>query len=201
MWNDWQNKKGRKERRKQGKKGKFSKTGRSIPKTSMQTCKEYLLCWVAKLCLTLCNPMDCSTPGFPILHYLPEFAETHIHWVGDAIQPVHPQSPSSSFDHIQHQGLFQMNGLFASGGQSIGASASASVLPMNIQDWFLLGLTGLLSLQSSDSWKSPKPQFENIKSSVLSFLYGPALASIHDYWINHSFHYMEFGLQSDVFAS
>ena len=64
---------------------------------------------VAQSCLTLCNPMECSTSSFPILHYLPEFAQTHVHWVCDAIQPFHPQlSPSPpSLNFSQHQGLFQ----------------------------------------------------------------------------------------------
>ena len=52
-------------------------------------------CSVTKLCLTVCNPMDCSMPGFPVLHHLPEFAQTHVHWLGDAFQPSHPLSPSS----------------------------------------------------------------------------------------------------------
>ena len=64
---------------------------------------------VAQSCLTLCNPMDCSTPGFLVHHQLPELAQTHVHWVGDAIQPSHPQlSPSPpAFNLSQHQGLFQ----------------------------------------------------------------------------------------------
>ena len=65
-------------------------------------------CLVAKLCSTLCNPMDCCTPGFPVLHYVPEFAQTHVHWVGNAIQPSHLLlSPSPAFNLSQHQGLFQ----------------------------------------------------------------------------------------------
>ena len=83
---------------------------------------------------------------------------------------------------------FQMSQLSASGGQSIGASASASLLPMNIQDWFPLGWTGWISLQSKGlSKSSPTPQFKSINSLALSFLYGPTLTSIHDYWKNHSF--------------
>ena len=89
---------------------------------------------VAKSCLTLCEPMDCSMPGFPVLHHLPELAQTHVHSVSDAIQPSHPLALSSSaFTLSQHQTLFPVSQLFASGGQSIGASASATVLPMNIQ--------------------------------------------------------------------
>ena len=104
------------------------------------------------LCPTLYNPMDCSTPGFPVLHHLPELAQTHVHWVGDAIQPSSPLSFSSppAFYLSQHQSLFPVSWLLTSGGQSIeaSASASASVLPMNIQGWFLLELTGLISLLS-----------------------------------------------------
>ena len=70
----------------------------------------FFLCGsIAKSCLTLCDPMDCSTPGFPVLHYLPEFVQTHVHQVGDTIQPSHPLSSSSpfAFNLSQHQGLFQ----------------------------------------------------------------------------------------------
>ena len=94
--------------------------------------------------------MDCSMPGFPVHHQLQELAQTHVHWVGDAIQPSLPLlSPSpSAFNLFQHQGFFPVSQFFTSGGQSIGVSASAPVLPMNIQDWFPLGLIGLISLQS-----------------------------------------------------
>ena len=65
-------------------------------------------CSVAKLYVTLCDPTGCSTPGFPVLQYLLEFAQTHAHWVSDAIQPSHPLSfPSPTFNLSQHQGLFQ----------------------------------------------------------------------------------------------
>ena len=97
---------------------------------------------------TLWDPMDCSRPGLPVHHQLPRFTKTHVHWVGDAIQLSHPlSSPSSTFNLSQHQGLFQWVSS-ASGGQSIGALASASVFPMNIQDWSPLGWTGWISLQS-----------------------------------------------------
>ena len=92
-----------------------------------------------------------------------------------------------------------MSRLFASGGQSTGASASASVLPMNIQGWFLLGLTGLIPLKFKNSQEfSPTPQFESINSSVLSLLYGPTFTSIHDYWKDHSFDSTDLCQQSDV---
>ena len=81
-----------------------------------------------------------------------------------------------------------MSQFFASGGQNIGVSALASVLPMNIQDWFPLGLTGGSPCCPRDSQESsPTPQFKSINSSALSFLYSPTLTSIHDYWKNHSF--------------
>ena len=84
-------------------------------------------------------------------------------------------------------GSFPMSQLFTSGGQSIVLSASASVLPVNIQDWFPLGWTGWISLQSKDSQESsPTPQFKSINSSALSFLHSPTLISIHDHWKNHS---------------
>ena len=94
----------------------------------------------------LCDPMDCSTPGFTDLHHLLEFAQTYVHWFSDVIQPSHPlSSPSPTFNLSQ---LFLMSQLFASRGQSIGTSASASVLPMNTQGWFPLEWTDWISLQS-----------------------------------------------------
>ena len=95
---------------------------------------------------------------------------------------------SSCLQSFTASGSFQMSQFFASGGQSTRVSASASVLPVNIQDWFLLGWTGWISLQSKGlSRSSPTPQFKSINSSVLSFLYSPTLTSIHDYWKYHSF--------------
>ena len=92
---------------------------------------------VAESCLTLYDPTDCSTPGFPVHHQLPELAQTHVHPVSDAIQPSHPLSscspPASVLSSIR---VFSSNQFFASGGRSIGGSASAPVLPMNIQGWF-----------------------------------------------------------------
>ena len=91
-----------------------------------------------------------------------------------------PQSSPAS-------GSFQMSQLFALGGQSTGASASTTVLPMNTQDWSPLGWTGWMSLQSKGlSRVFSNTQFKSITSSVLSFLYSPTLTSIHDHWKNHS---------------
>ena len=95
---------------------------------------------------------------------------------------------SSCLQSFPASGSFQMSQFFASGTKSIGVSASASVLPMNIQDWFPLRLTGRCLCSPRDSQESfPKLQFKSINSSVLSFLYNPTLTSIHDHWQNHSF--------------
>ena len=102
---------------------------------------------VVKSCPTLCGPIDCSTSGFSVLHYLPEFAQTHVLWVNDAIQTsplLLPPSPHA-LNFSQHQGFFfPVCQLFASGSLTIGASASASALSKNIQSWFSLELTGLI---------------------------------------------------------
>ena len=107
-------------------------------------------CSVTKSCPALCNSMDCNKPGFPVLHYLPESAQIHVHWVGDDIQLSHISSSvvpfSSCPQSFPASGSFPMSWLFTSGCQSIRASVSA--LPMNIQDWFPLGLTCLISLLS-----------------------------------------------------
>ena len=92
---------------------------------------------VTQACLTLCDPMACSMPGFPVHHQLPELAQTQVHQVGDVIPPSYLSSVVPFYPCLQSfpaSGSFQMNQLFASGGPSIGASASASVLPMNIQN-------------------------------------------------------------------
>ena len=94
----------------------------------------------------------------------------------------------SIFPSIREIRSFPMSQFFTSGGQRIGASASASVLPMNTQGWFLLGLTGLISLQSKGlSRVFSNTTAQTVNSSVLSFLYDPILTSIHDYWKKHSF--------------
>ena len=104
---------------------------------------------VTQLCPTLHDPTNHSTPGFPVHHQLQEFTQTHVHRVGDAIQPSHPLSSLLLLPPIPPSiRVFPMSKLFTWGGQSIGVSASASVLPMNTQDWSPLGWTGWISLQS-----------------------------------------------------
>ena len=99
--------------------------------------------------------MNRRTPGLAVHHQLLEFTQTHAHWVGDAIQPSHPlSSPSPPAPNpSQHQGLFQWVKSSHEVAQSIGVSASASVLPMNTQDWSPLGWTGRISLQSNGIWR------------------------------------------------
>ena len=133
--------------------------------------------------------MDCSMPGFPVLHSLLEFAQTHISWIGDAIQPSHPLSPPSPAINLsQHQGLFQ----WVSSSQQV-----AKVLELQLQhqsfqwifrvdflcDWLVWSPCSPRDSQES----SPAPQFETINSSALSLLCGPTLTSTHDYRKNHSF--------------
>ena len=105
---------------------------------------------VTQSCLALCNPMDYSTPGFPDPHHLLEFARVHVHWISDGIQPSHPLSSPSrpAFNLFRHQGLFQWVNSLHQVNKVLELQASASVFPMNIQDWFPLGLTDLISLQS-----------------------------------------------------
>ena len=143
---------------------------------------------VAQLCLTLCDPMDCSTPGFPVHHHLLELTQNHVHWVGNAIQPSHPlSSPSPAFNLSQHQGLFKWANSshlwwpkYWSFCFSITPSNAYSGLISFRMDWLdLLAVQGTL--------KSLIPQFKSISSSVLSFPYSPTLTSIHDHWKNHSF--------------
>ena len=106
-------------------------------------------------CPTLCNPMDSSMPGFPVYYRLPELAQTHVHWIGDAIQPPHPLSPSSpALNLSQHHSLFKWVGSSHSGDRSIGASALASVLPKTIQGWFPLGFPSC-PRDSQESFSTP----------------------------------------------
>ena len=141
--------------------------------------------WILSSVQSLWDPMDCSTPGLPVHHQCLEFTYTHVHWVGDAIQPSHPLlSPSPpTFKLFQHQGLFK----WVSSSHQV-----AKVLEFQLQQWiFTIGFLwdGLVGSPCSprDSQESPStPQFKSINSSVFSFLYSPTLTSIHDYWKNHN---------------
>ena len=158
---------------------------------------------VAQSCPTLCDPMNCSTPGLPVHHQLPELTQNSCplsQWCHPAISSsVDPFS--SCPQSLPASGSFPMSQLFAWGGQSTGVSASASVLPMNTQDWSPLGWTDWISLQS----KGLSGVFSNTTVQkhhflALSFLHSPTLTSIHDHWKNHSFDQMELCWQSNVSA-
>ena len=131
-------------------------------------------CSVAKSLPTLCKLMDCSTPDFLVLHYLPEFVQIHVHWVGGGYLTIISSAIPFSFffKSFSTSEYFPMSWLFASGGQSI--RVSASVHPMNIQSWFPLGLAGLMSLQSKglsrvfSGTTVPKHQFCGVQPSLWS---------------------------------
>ena len=110
--------------------------------------RQYL---VTQSCQTLWDPMDCGTPGFPVLHHLPKLAQTHVHWVGPTISSF-VVSFFSCLQSFPASRSFPRSQFFASGGQSIGVSASTSVLSMN-SGMISLGLTGLISLQSKGLWR------------------------------------------------
>jgi len=128
---------------------------------------------VIQLCLTLCDHMDCSMLGFPVRHQLLELAQTHVHWVGDAIQPSHPLlSPSPpTFNLSQHQGLFK----WVSSSHQV-----AKVLELQLQhqsfqwifrtDFFQDGLVGSPCSPRDFQESSPTPQFKSINSSHSAFL-------------------------------
>ena len=142
---------------------------------------------VIQSCPTLC---DCSTPGLPVHHQLLEFTQTHVHRVGDAIQPSHPlSSPSPPAFHLsQHKGLFR----WVSSSHQV-----AKVLEFQLQhqsfqwifriDFLLDGLVKTPCCPRDFQVSSPTPQFKSINSLALSFLYSSTLTSIHDCRKNHGF--------------
>ena len=121
----------------------------------------------------LCDPMDCSTPGLPVHHQHPELTQTHIHRVGDAIQPSHPVVPFSSCPQsLPASGSFPMSQLFTWGSQRTGVSALASFLPKKSQDWSPPEWIGWVSLQS----KGPSRVFSNTTIQTHQF-FGAQLSS------------------------
>ena len=144
---------------------------------------------VTQSCLTLWNPMNCSTPGLQVHHQLPEFTQTHVHRVGDAIQPSQPlSSPSPPAPNpSQHQGLFQ----WVNSSHEVAKVLEFQPQHQSFQwtprpDLLQDGLVGSPCSPRDSQETSPAPQFKSINSLVLSFLHSPTLTSIHDYWKNHS---------------
>ena len=135
---------------------------------------------VAQSCPTPCNPMDCSTPGLPVHRWLPVYSNScpSSRWCHPAISSS--VIPSSHLQSFPASGSFQMSPFFASGGQSIRVSASASVLPMNIQDWLPLGWTGWISLQSKGLSRvfSNFSKVELLHSSKVSILLHSAFFTV-----------------------
>ena len=139
---------------------------------------------VSQSCPILFDPMDCSTPGLPVHHQLPELTQSHVHWVGDTIQPSHPLSPSPTFNLCQHQDLLEWVSF---------SHQVAKVLKFQLQhqsfQWTpradLLGLVDLLAIQGT--FKSLL-QHHSSKASILrcSAFFIVQLTSIHDHWKNHS---------------
>ena len=119
-------------------------------------------------CPTLCDPMDCRTPGLPVYQQLPEFTQAHVHWVGDAIQPSHPLSSPSflAFSLFEHQ-VFPVSQFFASGGQSIGVSASTSVLPMNTHSGLISSRMDWLDLLAVQGTFKSLLEHHSSKASIL----------------------------------
>ena len=147
--------------------------------------------------------MDCSAPGFPVHHQLPELAQIHAHQVSDAIYLIlcHPllllPSILPSIRVFSNESVFHTRWTkYWSFSFSISPSTGYSGLISFRTDWFdLLAVQGTLK-----SLSSPTPKFKSINSSALSFLYSPTLTSIHDYWENHSFDYTKLHQQSNVSA-
>ena len=134
---------------------------------------------VNQSCMTLCNSMDCSTPGLPVHHQLPEFTKTHVLWVGNAIQPSHPlSSPSSIFPRFRvfsNESVLRIRWpKYWNLSVSISPSNGYSGLISFRMDWL-----DLLAVQGTQE-SSPTPHFKSIISSALSFLYSPTLTSIQD---------------------
>ena len=140
-------------------------------------------CSVAQSCLTLCDPMDCSTPGSSVLHYLLEFAQIPVHWVSDAIWPSHPLLLPSPFTLI-FPGIRVFSSELALcirwpkywSFSNSSSSEHSGLISFRI-DWF-----DLLTIQGTLQESSPAPRFESINSLALSLLYDPTLTSVHDYW-------------------
>ena len=144
---------------------------------------------VTQSCPTLPDAMNRSTPGLPVHHHLPEFTQTHVHRVGDAIQPSHPaSSPSSPAPNpSQHQSLFQRVNSSHEVTKVLEFQLSHHCFQRNPRvDLLQSGLIGSPCSPRDSQESSPTPQFKSINSSVLSLLHSPTLTSIHDHWENHS---------------
>ena len=151
-------------------------------------------CSVIQSYLNICDPMNYHTPGFPVLHYLPESAQTHVHWDSDAFQPSHPLSSPSppAFNLSQHQGLFQWALRI---GWPKDWSFSFSISPSKEYSGlisFRIDCCDLFAVQGTCKRLIQHHSLKAINFLALSLLYGPILTSIHDYWKTHDFGYTDF---------
>ena len=141
---------------------------------------------VAQSCPTLCNPMICSMPGLPVHHHLPEFTQTHVHRVSDAIQPSHPRSsPSPTVPNPSSNRVFSNESTLC-----MRWSFSFSIIPSKEIPGLISFRMDWLDLHAVQGNLKSLLQHHTSKASILrlsAFLYGPALTYIHDYWKNHSF--------------
>ena len=144
---------------------------------------------VAQLCPTLCDPMDCSTPGLPVHHQLPEFTQTHVHWVSDVIQPSHPLSSPSppAFNLSQHQGLFKSVSSLHQVAKVLEFQLQHQSFQWLFRTYFLEDwLVGSPCSTRDSQVSSPTPQFKSINSLALSF-FMVQLSYPYMTWKNHSF--------------
>ena len=144
---------------------------------------------VTRSCPTLCDPMNCSMPGLPVHHQIPEFNQTHVHRVSDVIQPSHPlSSPSPPVPSLsQHQSLFQWVNSSHEVAKVLEFQPQHQSFQRNPRaDLLQNGLVGSPCSPRDSQESSPVPQFKGISSSALGFLHSPNLTSIHDHWKNHS---------------
>ena len=146
-------------------------------------------CSVTQSCAPLCDPMNRNTPGLPVHHQLPEYTQTQVHRVGDAIQPSHPLSSSSppAPNPSQHQSLFQL----VKSLHEVAKVLEFQLYHHSFQrtpraDLLQNGLVGSLCSPRDSQESSPTPQFKSINSLALSLLHSPTLTSVHDYWKNHN---------------
>ena len=143
---------------------------------------------VTQSCPTLGDPMNRSTPGLPVHHQLPEFTQTHVHWVSDDIQPSHPLlSPSPPAPNpSQHQNLFRWVNSSHEVAKVLEFQLQHNSFQRNPRVDLQNGLVRSPCSPRDSQESSPTPQFKSINSSVLSFLHSPTLTSIHDHRKNHS---------------
>ena len=184
MWN--QKKKSMNKHKKNWNRLRGTENKQVVVRSRVRGCGKRNWCFsVAKSCLNICDPMDCSTPACLVFHCLLEFAQTHVHWVSDTIQPSHPLSPPAppALNISQHQGLFQwVSSLYQ---VAKVRSFSFSIIPSNEYSRLTSFRIDWLDLLAVKGTLKSLLQHHSSKASLLQHC--PILTIIHDYWKNHSF--------------